>query len=728
MPPRPAPPAFLATAVATLLTVLWGYLRLGVFSDALLPLTYVLPLLICVWTRRSWHVWAMAGTFILFTLLKAGQLHLDGTPLAPDEYVFLATTLVNVVIGAIVVRFLVAYRARLEAQHRQIFTQNAELEAQAEELTQQNEEIRVQSEELAQQNEEIHAQSEELTRQNEELQQGNTRLGVRERMLQDLLESSRNPDAAALAMLCRNALTVLGEPADRVALLEPDGNAGLRLVAHATRDGGGDLPKAWPLDRSLTGLVMRSDRTAYLSDVAGHPLLAAPFTAEGPVRSILATPLRAEGVPSGILVACSTQACHWTDEQFQLIEWIGAMGSHVTGGIQARAALAARSQELEAANRAKDEFLAMLSHELRTPLTPVLAASGALAADETLPAATREDLAMIRRNVTIQSRLIDDLLDLTRIERRRLDLAHEPCVPAALLRDAAAIVAPDIDAREQILVVQSDVPDHWRITGDPSRLQQVIWNLLQNATKFSPPRSTIHCTARLLPGNAARVELAVEDQGPGVPAAEMERIFRPFEQIRNVRRIGRETGLGLGLAIARAIVELHAGSLAVGPGAGGRGARFTVELPLVPAHAVSDVPANGEATSEACPEPLSILLVEDHSDTGRVIAQLLKGAGHDVVHAKTATEAFDCFQRGRFNFIISDIGLPDESGLALMRRLRSVRPSLTGLCMTGYGMESDQQACFAAGFSEHLAKPVDVQRLLAAINRTARQPERLSGV
>jgi CheY-like chemotaxis protein len=111
-----------------------------------------------------------------------------------------------------------------------------------------------------------------------------------------------------------------------------------------------------------------------------------------------------------------------------------------------------------------------------------------------------------------------------------------------------------------------------------------------------------------------------------------------------------------------------------------------------------------------------------------VIAQLLKGAGHDVVHAKTATEAFDCFRRGRFNFIISDIGLPDESGLVLMRRLRAVNPSLTGLCMTGYGMESDQQACFAAGFSEHLAKPVDVQRLLAAINRTARQPARLSGV
>jgi CheY-like chemotaxis protein len=220
----------------------------------------------------------------------------------------------------------------------------------------------------------------------------------------------------------------------------------------------------------------------------------------------------------------------------------------------------------------------------------------------------------------------------------------------------------------------------------------------------------------------------VEDEGPGIPAGEIERIFRPFEQIRNVRRVGRETGLGLGLAIARAIVELHGGVLTVSVGAGGRGARFTVELPLVAAGSGATAPTAAEIAAEAAPEPLSILLVEDHSDTGRVIAQLLKGAGHDVVHAKTATAAFDCFRRGRFNFIISDIGLPDESGLVLMRRLRALKPSLAGLCMTGYGMESDQQACFAAGFSEHLAKPVDVQRLLAAINRTARQPERLSGV
>ncbi len=225
------------------------------------------------------------------------------------------------------------------------------------------------------------------------------------------------------------------------------------------------------------------------------------------------------------------------------------------------------------------------------------------------------------------------------------------------------------------------------------------------------------------------MELVVEDEGPGVPAREIERIFRPFEQIRNGRRVGRETGLGLGLAIARAIVELHGGHLHVGPGAGGRGARFTVDLPLVTAAAGAAEPAaSRDPLTEPPPDGLSILLVEDHADTGRVITQLLKGAGHDVVYAATAADALARFARSRFNLIISDIGLPDESGLVLMRKLRALKPGIAGICMTGYGMESDQQACFAAGFSEHLAKPVDVQRLLAAINRTARPSERVSGL
>lgn len=720
------PPPLLATTVVVLLVALWGYLRLIAFADTFVPLTYVIPLLVGAWTCRRWHVWGMAAIFIAFTFLKAGALNNDGSPLVWGERLFVSATFFNIVIGAGIVHLLIRYRERLAEKTATVLAQNAELEAQAEELMQQNEEIRAQSEELAQQNEEINAQAEELARQNEELHQSNDRLGIREQLLQGLLESSRGSDENALTTLCRNALAILGAPANHVALLERHGEGLLQVSAQAATAGLGDLPAAWPLERALAGLVLANDRTAYVSDLDTQPELSAPFPAGGAIRSLLVTPLRIEGTPAGVLAVTSAGPAHWTDEQFQLIEWIATMCGHFTKSIRSRAALQERTRQLESASHAKDEFLAMLSHELRTPLTPVLAAAGVLATDPRLPEEAREDLAMIRRNVTIQSRLIDDLLDLTRIERRKLDLNVQPCVPAALLRDAATIVGPDLDARGQRVTVHCALPEKWRIPGDPARLQQVLWNLLQNATKFSPPQSHIQLTARLLPGETARIELAVEDEGPGVPAAECERIFHPFEQIRNGRRIGRDSGLGLGLAIARAIVELHDGTLQVGPGAGGRGARFTANLPLVPAGETA--PPGHPAVEPAVPEALSILLVEDHTDTGRVISQLLKGAGHDVIHATTATEALERFRRSRFNLIISDIGLPDESGLVLMKKLRALQPGLAGICMTGYGMESDQQACFAAGFGEHLAKPVDVQRLHAAINRAARQPERLSGV
>lgn len=727
---RSLPPSGLTTLVVAGLVVLWGYLRLHLFGGTLLPLTYVLPLLAGVWTRRRWHVWSMAVSFGIFTVIKALAMQHDGTPLTFDERVFTAASLTNIALGATIVHLLIRYRERLDEQAAVVFAQKAELETQSQELMQQNEEIRAQSEELARQNGKIQAQSEELSRQNDELHDANHRLAIREQMLEDLLASSRLPDDSTLAGACRRTLAILAPAADIVAILDraPGANPGFTLAAQAGGDGARPLPSRWPAERSLAEVVTREGRTAYVSDITTEPVFAAPFEDDPQVRSLLATPLRIEGQVVGVLLAGSFRPTHWTEEQFRLVEWLAALCSHLVRGVRARAALAARSTELEAAQRAKDEFLARLAQELRAPLPPVLAAAGALAVDQRLPIDAREDLAMIRRNLGGQSRLIDDVLDLTRIERGKLELNLQPCAPAALLRDAAAIAAPEADAKEQIVTVHCDVPEKWRLAGDPARLQQVLWNLIQNATKFCPPRSHIQLAARVLAVTPPRIELSVTDNGPGIPAAEMERLLQPFEPARNGRRAGRDAGLGLGLAISRAIVELHHGKLAVASGPSGRGARFSVELPLAAAGASADGTPAREATGEPAREAMSILLVEDHSDTGRVIAQLLKGAGHEVVHTTSAADALATFGRRRFNLVISDIGLPDESGLVLMRRLRELQPGLAGVCMTGYGMESDQRACREAGFSEHLPKPVDVQRLHAAINRIARSGERLSGV
>ncbi|MEJ1974508.1 MAG: CheR family methyltransferase [Lacunisphaera sp.] len=329
-----------STVVVVLLTLFWGFLRVAVFAETILPLTYVIPLLIGVWTRRRWQNWAMAGAFVMFTLYKAVRLEFDGTPLSQPELIVLGATMLNIVIGAAIVHLVIEYRNRLDVQTARILAQNSELEAQTEELTQQNEEIRTQSEELAQQNEEIQAQAEELVRQNDELHQSNHRLGIRELMLQDLLEAARNSDETALASVCRSTLAIIGTPANQVAILENDGPDRLKLSARAADGGPDELPAAWPLEHSLAGLVMQEDRTAYLSDFATHPKLAAPFAPDGPVRSLLATPLRVEGQSVGVLAVCSRQACHWTDEQFQLLEWIAAMGGHLTRGIRLRRSLA----------------------------------------------------------------------------------------------------------------------------------------------------------------------------------------------------------------------------------------------------------------------------------------------------------------------------------------------------------------------------------------------------
>jgi Signal transduction histidine kinase len=363
----------------------------------------------------------------------------------------------------------------------------------------------------------------------------------------------------------------------------------------------------------------------------------------------------------------------------------------------------------------------MLSHELRTPLTPVLAAAGVLERDERIPEDAREDLQMIRRNVAIQSRLIDDLLDLTRLERGKLKLDTNALDVVTLLHETAGIVAGDLDAKDQRLALDLDGVQGCRVLGDGPRLQQVFWNLLKNATKFSPRQSSIMVTARRVDGAKPAVRVEVKDAGMGIEPHDLRRIFKPFEQVEaRGKQRGSDGGLGLGLAIAKAIVEMHRGTIAVASEGSGRGATFSVELPLLaedagqrPAMAVTRSPFHGGNGASGA----QILLVEDHEDTGRVLARLLRNAGHLVDYARSAGAAWALFQKGDYTLVISDLGLPDESGLALIRKMRERRPDLPGICLTGYGSEEDLVACREAGFSEHLTKPVDMQRLHAAIGR-----------
>ena len=373
-----------------------------------------------------------------------------------------------------------------------------------------------------------------------------------------------------------------------------------------------------------------------------------------------------------------------------------------------------RRAEAEAANRAKDRFLAVLSHELRTPVSPVLLIAASMADDPALPPAVREDGRTILRNVAQQTRLIDDLLDVTRIEHGKLSLHPEPVDLHALLRDAVATCRADADAQRVGVATDLRARRHV-VNGDPARLRQVFSNLLRNGVKFTPAGGRV--TVRSADVAGGRVAVEVADTGLGVEPDVLAKMFDAFEQ--GGRAITDEfSGLGLGLAISKGLVEAHGGSIAAASGGRGRGTTMTVELPAAAAAAaqVTGVapPTPAPPPPSGSPRALSILLVDDHHDTLRAMSRLLRRLDHRVTAADSKSAALRAAATEAFDLVISDVGLPDGTGLDLMRELVAQRP-IRGIALTGYGTEGDIERTRAAGFSAHLTKPIDFPQLEAAI-------------
>ena len=373
----------------------------------------------------------------------------------------------------------------------------------------------------------------------------------------------------------------------------------------------------------------------------------------------------------------------------------------------------------ERASRAKDHFLAALSHELRTPLTPVLAILSSLREDAAIPAALAEDFETIRRNVELEARLIDDLLDLTRIAHGKLQLHVEPVSAARIFEDAINTCLPDLKAK-RLTLVRAFLEPPPALRADGARVTQVLWNLLKNAIKFTPAEGTITVrTRRASGGESAALIFEVQDTGIGIAPGEMARLFEAFEQgdQNTARQFG---GLGLGLAIGKAIAESHHGQLRGFSEGKGRGSTFALSLPcatdVVPAPPASPTVAPAPIATQ---RPLRILLVEDHPDTAAILARLLRRMGHDVLPAGSVRHALEIADReipaAGLDLLISDLGLPDGTGQDLMRML-SARHALPGIALSGYGMDSDLEESTAAGFARHLIKPIDAALLQSTIN------------
>ena len=367
----------------------------------------------------------------------------------------------------------------------------------------------------------------------------------------------------------------------------------------------------------------------------------------------------------------------------------------------------------EAATRAKDDFLATLSHELRTPLNPALLLATSLADDATLPPNVREDIDVIAKGIALQAQLVDDMLDITRITTGKVRFDLRPIDAHVALRNAYEVVRAD--ARERQIEITLDLAaPHNCIKADAVRVQQIFWNVLKNAVKFTPPGGAITVRTRnpVESGGSFLVEIA--DTGVGIEPEMLGKVFDAFiqEEHHGAHRFG---GVGLGLAITRRLVEAQNGKIRAESAGRNRGTTFHIELPLEPEAAL-------RVAKEVAPPlpsaPLQvarrILLVEDHEQTRATLGQLLERHGHSVAGVATAAAAREVAAARACDLVISDLGLPDSDGHALMAELRDAY-GLPGIALSGYGTDDDVKRSLASGFFTHLTKPVDIHALEAAI-------------
>jgi signal transduction histidine kinase len=451
----------------------------------------------------------------------------------------------------------------------------------------------------------------------------------------------------------------------------------------------------------------------------------APLLAPLQIESYVAVPFfNSTGTPLGLLGVMDRKPL----ENVQLTETLLSIFSmRIAAELERQCAeekriqMLAREQEArqqaEAANRIKDEFLAVLSHELRSPLNPILGWSRLLRNGKLNATKTAQALEIIERNAQLQSQLIEDLLDVSRILRGKLSLNMAPVNLASTIKAALETVRLAAEAKSVQIQTMFD-PTIGQVLGDSARLQQVIWNLLTNAVKFTPDRGRVEIQLQQI-GSQALIQ--VRDTGKGISPDFLPYVFEYFRQAdaTTTRTFG---GLGLGLAIVRHLVELHGGTVQVDSPGEGQGATFTVRLPLIKDKS-STQKAEGNSspfTPESSPlTGIRVLVIDDDVDSREFIAFVLEQLGAQVSTVTSAGEAIASLEQLPPDILLSDIGMPDMDGYMLMRQIRAMPPEQGGqilaIALTAYAGEIDRQQALAAGFQHHLAKPVEPDELVKVI-------------
>jgi PAS domain S-box-containing protein len=392
-------------------------------------------------------------------------------------------------------------------------------------------------------------------------------------------------------------------------------------------------------------------------------------------------------------------------------------------------------QEAEAANRMKDEFLAVLSHELRTPLTSMLGWSKILRSKKLDDKATSRALQAIERNAISQMQLIEDILDVSRIIRGQLRLNVSAVNLMPVIEAALEAVRPLAEPKEIQLntVLDASVGS---VYGDPARLQQVVWNLLTNAIKFTPKGGRVQVNLSVVSGEGQQTthkyaQIQVIDTGIGISSEFLPKVFERFRQADSTTTRSHN-GLGLGLAIVRHLVELHKGIIFAQSLGTGEGATFTVRLPLLQNNTVNRE-ATGEISSPVASTPLAglkVLVVDDEADTRNFLSFMFEEYGAIATAVASVDEALAVLEQAKADILISDIGMSEQDGYTLIRKLRSLEPEKGGhipaIALTAYTREEDRLEALSAGFQQHLSKPIDPNKLIAMVANLLKLPVEVS--
>jgi len=735
LPPRPRfysfllhmPPPAVAWSVSLGALAVVAALNLGPLAGQAASVAYVLPLILCLWTRNRMILYLTAVIGSVLGYYKT--VHVSMYNGYEDRLLTWWFQLINLWVPAFAIHLASYSFDRLDMKRKLLAEANDELAAtnrevasREHEVVQQNEELQSQSEELERQTEELRQQAEELEQQTVELHAANDELTRRERGLQTLLESARwlRSDLAerdVMSAVCQAAVQVMEEGVSAAAVVFPQ-NGLLTLRGHFGFGVHGTMRADVPFPGTFAAMVMARGQTAYIADIQSRPDLNLAQPAAGRLfRSVLSTPLTVEGKVIGAVEVYAQQPREWTDGEFKVIEWLAAQCALALQAIEYQQEVLVKRREAEEASVQKTRFLAAVSHDVRTPANAISLIADLIEQSAAVPG-HHVDIPNLAKDLKANARslveLVSDVLDLTRLDSGKPDLHISDVALHGLLKTSLRQFERIAVEKKLDLRLESGNADVVLRT-DKMKLARIFANLLGNAVKFTEA-GAVALRSRMLPDGG--VAISVADTGVGIPADALGRIFDEFYQLQNPER-DRNKGSGLGLAICKRLVTALGFTLNL-ESTVGVGSTFTVTIPREFVQPNTPKPVEMVETPKGDAGTLRdvrVLLVEDHDVTRRAASRLLATRGATVLEARTGREALHLLLHDQPDVLLLDLMLPDADGTDILKHLKLNRPASLRcvLAVSGDVRDARRKEVKDLGAYDLIAKPLDIQHLLNAI-------------